>query len=102
MSAFEKIIQLEQNFLDRKDLLKSKREQKLQELENSQKAQLLALEKELRVLNEKTRSATDHEVKKMHDTLNAELELNEQKFKQAFKKEKENIVERVFNEVQKL
>lgn len=102
MSAFEKIIQLEQNFLDRKDLLKSEREQKLQELENSQKAQLLALEKELRVLNEKTRSSTDHEVKKMHDTLNAELELNEQKFKQAFRKEKENIVERVFNEVQKL
>lgn len=102
MSAFEKIIQLEQNFLDRKDLLKSEREQKLQELENSQKAQLLALEKELRVLNEKTRSATDREVKKMHDTLNAELELNEQKFKQAFKTEKENIVERVFDEVQKL
>ena len=102
MSAFEKIIKLEQEFDNRKVELQQIREHKISKASDKIRAKREALDKELKLEVEAIRKATELEVEQMYQELKAKLAANKKAFSDAFIKDKVKIVDVVFNEVKQL
>jgi len=102
MSAFEKIIKLEQEFDNRKVEIQLVRTHKVKTLEAELKLKQEKVEQEVKQEVETIRKSTQQEVKQMHEKLKAKLEANKKAFSDAFIKDKEKIVDQIFTEVKRL
>lgn len=102
MSAFEKIIKLEQEFDNRKVELKEQREHHLKVLEEKMRAKRDELDKTLKNEVEAIRKETAAEVGAMHEALQLKLASDKKAFSDAFNQDKKKIVEDIFAEVQHL
>lgn len=102
MSAFEKILKLEQDFDNRKIELLEQRNSRTREVDEAIRIKREKLQLTLKAEVEQIRRATEQQVKGMQSDLETKMREDRDAFNRSFASEKESIVLAIFNEVKSL
>ncbi len=102
MSAFEKILKLEQDFDNRKIELLEQRNSRIREVDEAIRIKREKLQLTLKAEVEQIRRATEQQVKGMQSDLETKMREDRDAFNRSFASEKESIVLAIFNEVKSL
>lgn len=102
MSAFEKIIQLETDFDNRKVELLELRNRRIRETEEEIRVKREQLQAHLKAEVDKIRTLTEQKVKLMQSEAEIKINADRDAFNAAFAQEKAKIVAIIFDEVKAL
>ena len=102
MSAFEKILKLEQDFDNRKIELLEQRNSRIREVDEAIRIKREKLQLTLKAEVDQIRRATEQQVKEMQADLATKIVEDRNAFNRSFANEKEKIVLSIFNEVKAL
>lgn len=102
MSAFDRILKLEQDFDNRKIELLEQRNSRIREVDEAIRIKREKLQLTLKAEVEQIRRATEQQVKGMQSDLETKMREDRDAFNRSFASEKETIVLAIFNEVKSL